>query len=738
MVNSRIYILSIVMLLIGIALPIIVGYMSVPRERVGEQVESEPRYTYTTLTTIVSMSGREEPRHIPLNEGYSRVIELIENVRKTLLEVQKIMPQTYYAVPTITVATGIRAPIPVPAPTPGYTALVAKMEDTYTTTVSRTNVQVEGVDEADIVKNSDRVIAIASQNRVYIFDVVNRRVASVINTSTAQGYSVVRGLYLYGDKLVVITSSPKLIELVLQLRRGDSLDRIDVKRGVELTTIYIFNVSDIYSPILVKNISVSGSYLDSRLSDSHLYIIATVDIYGDNNSYIVPLIDGGPIDPDRIIPIDELPTVYTIMVAIDLESLEHSATAYMTGYGFRIYMSINNNLYIASPILSYQKLYLDATVKFVEASLKYLPRDVTEVVRIYIGRGDYPEAYSRIVEYLSTLGYKEATSIIEQINSELSKASYTDGTRFYMYSVNGVEVSYRGMFTVNGSLLDQFCMEEYGGRYFIVATTSTERVIRYEVAEYRIAPPSYRGVEVVTCSDSKCTTTTIPIERKDYGASRVGVFPIFTTASMSNNVYVVDIEKQEIVGKLDGLAEGERIYAARLVKNIFFLVTFRQVDPLFAINISDPLNPEVLGYLKIPGFSEYLHPLPNDMLLGIGLENDTLKISLFNVSNPVKMEEISTVKISSTWSPALQDHHAVTVYLYRNIAVIPAYMGYGAKQGFIILNFTNSVLKLGDVIDHSDPIRSVYIGNKLFTISNTAIKIYDLDRGSIEEEVNLI
>ncbi|MEM4895827.1 MAG: beta-propeller domain-containing protein [Ignisphaera sp.] len=740
--SSRIYVLSILILVVGIALPIIIGYLDVSKKQIGSITtvvvpEKVHKYVTVTITTTTSISKTAEPGYILLGEEYGNVIKFLENNRKMLTEVQQILsPMLGYSNIFTTV------PIAIPASIPASVPLAREKSETVylATTVSRTNVQVEGVDEADIVKNSDKVIIIASQNRIYIFDVLNKRISSVINitAATSESYTIIRGLYLYGDRLIVITSSPYIIKSALQLRLENSSVKFEFKRNLELSNVYIFDISEIYSPTLLRNISASGSYLDSRLSDGYLYIVATENIYGDDGNYIVPLIDGAPIDPSSITAIDELPTVYTIILAIDLESLEYRATAYMTSYGFRIYMSRSNNLYIATPIASYQELYLYTVLKFIEISLKYLPSDISETVSRYMKKGNYSKAYSYIIDYLSSLDYKEALSIIEKINSELDKIgySYVDATRFYVYEINGSAISYKGTFTVNGSLLDQFCMEEYRDRYFIVATTSTKQTVKYEISEYRIvAPPMYRDVEIVVCSNSKCTTTTITIEKNVSTTGRIGVFPVFASTSTSNNVYMVDIRNLKIVGVLKDLAEGERIYAARLVKNVFFLVTFRQVDPLFAIDITDPANPMVLGYLKIPGFSEYLHPLSGDVLLGIGVEDDALKISLFNVSNPKDMAEISMIKIGNTWSPVLQDHHAVTIYPTRNKVVIPVYMGYGIKQGFILVNYTDAELGLENIVDHSNPLRSVYIDSKLYLVSGTAIKIYDIDIGRVEEEI---
>jgi uncharacterized secreted protein with C-terminal beta-propeller domain len=405
-----------------------------------------------------------------------------------------------------------------------------------------------------------------------------------------------------------------------------------------------------------------------------------------------------------------------------------------------MYMSKSNRLYIASPATSTQELYLNATVKLVELSLEYLPQDMASFVRDCLRNGSYSKAYDAVVKYLSALGYDKAKAVIEDINSKLSKLKqwYVDETRFYVYTINGTGIRYRGFFTVNGSLLDQFCMEELSEDFFIVATTSTEHVIKYEVWKFEVAPSPGREITITVCSESKCTTTTIPVEvERDTKAVSVAVAPIISAPFTSNNVYVIDLRSLSVASKLQGLAEGERIYAARLVKNIFFLVTFRQVDPLYAIDISNPLNPKVLGYLKIPGFSEYLHPLPGDRLLGIGMENGALKISLFNVTDPTKMGEVASIKISNAWSQALQDHHAVTVHLGRSLTIIPVHMGYGIKQGFLIISYTPTRLEIDQIIYQQNPLRAVYMGNKLFTISIDTIKIYNMDSRSLEGEVTL-
>jgi len=721
---------AVALVVIAITLPLLIGYVDVLRKR---ESGSAPSITTVTVTqTLPITSVTPMPTGVGSEEAYGKILEILENSRKIHKEMQQLsMIGAYRYVYALPISSPVTLVVATPAPTPAIGEALAK----GSTEVSRTNVQVEGVDELDIVKNSESVIAIALKNKVYLFDALENRVSSVINFGESPPLEV-RGLYLYSSKLVVVASTPA-ISIMPILVGGVAVP----ERGSEVTSVYVFDISNTSNPVLLLNVSVSGLYLDSRLVNRYAYFITSMSIYrGEDYKYALPTVNGRVLDASKIIPVDTTPTTYTTILAMDLEALSYNAVSYMTGYSSRIYMSKSNRLYIASPATSTQELYLNAIVKLIELSLEYLPQDMASLVRECLRNGSYSKAYDTVVKYLSALGYDKTKAVIEDINSKLSKLKqwYVDETRFYVYTINGTGIRYRGFFTVNGSLLDQFCMEELSEDFFIVATTSTEHVIKYEVWKFEVAPPPGREITITVCSESKCTTTTIPVEvERDTKAVSVAVAPIISAPFTSNNVYVIDLRSLSVASKLQGLAEGERIYAARLVKNIFFLVTFRHVDPLYAIDISNPLNPKVLGYLKIPGFSEYLHPLPGDRLLGIGMENGALKISLFNVTDPTKMGEVASIKISNAWSQALQDHHAVTVHLRRSLAIIPVHMGYGIKQGFLIISYTPTRLEIDQIIYQQNPLRAVYIGSKLFTISIDTIKIYNMDSRSLEGEVPL-
>ena len=169
-------------------------------------------------------------------------------------------------------------------------------------------------------------------------------------------------------------------------------------------------------------------------------------------------------------------------------------------------------------------------------------------------------------------------------------------------------------------------------------------------------------------------------------------------------------------------------------------MTFRQMDPLFVIDLSNPEDPNVVGELKIPGFSSYLHPVGANHILGIGSENGTLKVSLFDVSDPTTPVEQSHFVPDARWySDASYDHKAILFDLEKELLVIPAYShsyeygGYSYTSGAMVFRVSISDgISLRGIITHetnespqwSESIsRSLYIGDYLYTIGPTTIQV---------------
>jgi uncharacterized secreted protein with C-terminal beta-propeller domain len=140
------------------------------------------------------------------------------------------------------------------------------------------------------------------------------------------------------------------------------------------------------------------------------------------------------------------------------------------------------------------------------------------------------------------------------------------------------------------------------------------------------------------------------------------------------------------VGSIDDIAKGEDLQAVRMMGDKGYLVTFRQVDPLFTLDLQDPRKPKIVGELKIPGFSSYLHPMDKNHLLAVGTDADEsgrvlgLQIAIFDVSNMATPKQVQkfTFKDAATSSEATYDHHAFTYY--NGKLAIPL-QSYGQKGG---------------------------------------------------------
>ena len=139
-----------------------------------------------------------------------------------------------------------------------------------------------------------------------------------------------------------------------------------------------------------------------------------------------------------------------------------------------------------------------------------------------------------------------------------------------------------------------------------------------------------------------------------------------TTDDETNGLYILASNMKE-VGSITGLAEGEQVYSARLLGDTGYFVTYEKTDPLFSVDLSDPKNPKIIGKLKIPGFSEYLHFYGENQLLGIGMDvdedgvtTDGVKLSMFDVSDPSDVKEIETYVLEGTYgTDAGYDYKAV-------------------------------------------------------------------------------
>lgn len=254
---------------------------------------------------------------------------------------------------------------------------------------------------------------------------------------------------------------------------------------------------------------------------------------------------------------------------------------------------------------------------------------------------------------------------------------------------------------VEGTLLNQFSMDAYNDTYRLVVTRSG-----YEETIWTDGIDTYEYKQLDDCA-----------------------------------LYVLDRELEPI-GLLENIAENEMVQSVRFMGDVAYFVTFRQVDPLFAVDLSEPTKPTILSALKIPGFSAYLHPFGAGRLLGIGFSadektgiTDGVKLTLFDVSDPGDVKVIETKKVNASYTTVQYNHKAVFADAASGILAFPAdekyYVYKVSDDGFT----EYGAIDMGEMSWDGEA-RGIAIGENFYVVTTEAVVVLSFD--SIEKiaEVN--
>lgn len=347
---------------------------------------------------------------------------------------------------------------------------------------------------------------------------------------------------------------------------------------------------------------------------------------------------------------------------------------------------------------SYNKSYAVITCVDISSPEKY-----ADTKAVLGGTGEIYVSSGGNMLVASTVGKTEEKFFIDDKKGAAVSYKDTTDTNLALYDLDGSSIKLVSSGSVPGTLLNQFSMDEYDDHFRVVTTSS----------------------------ESTQTIYTSGIDSYDYSSSR------------SSGLYILD-SKLNQTGFVDGLGEDETVRSVRFMGDICYFVTFRQTDPLFAADLSDPTSPKILSALKIPGFSSYLHPYDDGLLFGIGYDADvetgrldSMKLSMFDISDPADVSEICTKILEDQYSSeALHNHKAIIVDKEHNLIAFPdeytGYLiyGYSKSEGF----YKRAEIKL----DHwSSLLRGLYIGDEFFVCSDSHIIKCSLDDFAEIEKLEL-
>ncbi|MFA9422616.1 MAG: beta-propeller domain-containing protein [Sedimentibacter sp.] len=490
------------------------------------------------------------------------------------------------------------------------------------------------------------------------------------------------------------------------------------------------------SVVAVVNVPENTSISEIFVEANKLVVIGQNNFYYMMNEYDEPVENGESVKIGYIMP----PRYYedrTNVLIYNIENAEKPVLEreFLFDGNYLSGRTIGDNLYLISskymnfsydmfkkddmPLPYYTDVLGDEKYEFGYDEIKYFPNYIDSRymytiginlfdnttkpdVNVYLGGSDtiYVSADNM---YTVVANYSYNNSIAQ---TELYSPQYSSSTVVYKYMLENGKINFVSQGEVPGTIINQFSMDEYKNM-FRIATTTGE---------------------------------------------------IWSNTS-KNNLYVLD-EKLETVGKLEGLAPGEKIYSTRFAGDRTYMVTFKQIDPLYVIDTSNPLKPQVKGLLKIPGYSTYLHLVDENHIIGFGYDTEQnqwggtvtggFKLSMFDVTDINKPKETYTEIIGDqgTYSELLYNHKALMFSLNKGLMAFPINVT-GEKyetnfNGAYIYNLMNDCLGFktkishmeGDSYDYRNQMkRIIYIGDYLYTFSENKMQVHSIITNKLVNEL---
>ncbi len=587
-------------------------------------------------------------------------------------------PNVPFDVPTVAGLDGARSESAVSAPaTPART-----LQDR----VSETNVQVRGIDEPDIVKTDGTSIYFSRAGYWYGGPMV--RAMDVAESSMpvrCEPNSKERCVMPEQRGVTAITAFPleKLGVASEHIKeRGEMLFVKDTSTLIILSypSIVAYNVKNPSKPTKMWELGLeqNTSVQTARLKDNTVYLVTQTYLDQSAPCPVVPLMRGsqkvsiacGDIwIPERVVPVD---TAYSVLTVDPASGTVKEKIALTLPSGEATVAMFENNLYLTAH--SYYTRMDTQAALVIEAAKPYLTASTYEKARKILGydissSGKYSEIEQLVQNDFARYEADERLRVqneIQQTLSSLVRARARDLDRSSIVRIALSPLSLTATGEIPGKPLNQFALDEHNGNVRVAVT----------------------------------------------------VQPDWNTANSVNDVYVLGMDLKER-GSIRNLGLGERIYSARFMGDTGYLVTFRQIDPFYVLDLSMPTAPKMVGELKIPGYSSYLEPLGGDLVLGVGREGNDVKLSVFDVSNLAKPTEKAKYILKESWTEVDGNHHAFLRDAKHSVFFLP-----GGDGGYLF-SYANGTLSLKRAVAGYDVKRALYINDYLYVLGENKLTVID-------------
>ncbi|WP_328349806.1 beta-propeller domain-containing protein [Mycobacterium sp. NBC_00419] len=561
-------------------------------------------------------------------------------------------------------------------------------------TVSDTNTQVDGVDEADFVETDGHYIYIAHNGELKIVGADT----NVVSTVTLSGNVV--GQFLSGNRLTVITQSGSGWCCAIYAKPAGPF--APWGGWNPQTTVTVYDIADPTAPTAVTRRVYDGAYRDARSVDGVVHVVLDASIKLPEPLYTDTPVKGGPVEvspaalTDLMIRWGGNPTVVANRTYETWDSYAARVAGSIVSTALPHAYSIDaNGTVVDLGVLTKAGQIVRPKADFDQSLVTVVSIDSAHTLAVTAGAGGATAMVAPTggTVYMTRDGLYLATS-----NYTYTDSGSSSDTRIDRFAVAGTSVKWQAGAVVAGTLINQFALDEYDG-HLRVATHTTSSA---------------------------------------WGNGS-------WTSRNDNGVYVLDADTLQQVGRVTGLAPGEQLYAVRFVGDMAYLVTFLRTDPLFAVDLSDPAAPVLRGELVIPGFSNYLQPVGDGLLLGIGQEQEAgtwrnhVHASLFDVSDPSNPVQVDRQFLDGdgewSWSQAQFDHHAVLYSAQDGLLVVPVdASGYDAQTGAyhygqslkLLRVGPDGITELGSIATDEPVIRTVRIGDVLYAVSDNHVTAYNL------------